>query len=268
MNIGHHSFIERSLSPITDTQNLSPPPVSDDKPELCQTVERARQELVIIYNFPLGRLPGFPSTLLFPRFERIALFHRAAFLLVHLRGDEETNRRRRKEARKKEGSEKRRNERRKKWKTKGSRSPPQVEEASRDGRLDNTWDNDRPASLLWLETLAHPRQRRGHSYTWNQFIKGRGGRERRQLWDSNFFRVYIYIYIYTHCCGPVTMPAGRLIQWMGSRDGSPRLRDRSATTADLMDDTRQAFDSRSIWKLVRIAWKVLIYGWNAYALNT
>ena len=79
---------------------------------------------------------------------------------------------------------------------------------------------------------------------------------------------YIYIYIYTHCCGPVTMPAGRLIQWMGSRDGSPRLRDRSATTADLMDDTRQAFDSRSIWKLVRIAWKVLIYGWNAYALNT
>ena len=196
MNIGHHSFIERSLSPITDTQNLSPPPVSDDKPELCQTVERARQELVIIYNFPLGRLPGFPSTLLFPRFERIALFHRAAFLLVHLRGDEETNRRRRKEARKKEGSEKRRNERRKKWKTKGSRSPPQVEEASRDGRLDNTWDNDRPASLLWLETLAHPRQRRGHSYTWNQFIKGRGGRERRQLWDSNFFRVYIYIYIY------------------------------------------------------------------------
>lgn len=77
-------------------------------------MERARQELVIIYNFPLGRLPGFPSTLLFPRFERIALFHRAAFLLVHLRGDEETNRRRRKEARKKEGSEKRRNERERK----------------------------------------------------------------------------------------------------------------------------------------------------------
>lgn len=55
--------------------------------------------------------------------------------------------------------------------------------------------------------------------------------------------------IYTHCCSPVTMP-GRLIQWMGSRDGSSSLRDRSATTSLLMDDTRQPFDSRSICELV------------------
>lgn len=118
MNIGHHAPIRSSneayhLSPIPKT-SLPPPPTSDDKPELCQTVERARQDLVIIYNFPLGR-PSFPSTLLFPRFERIAFFQ-AAFLLVHLRGDEETNRRGRKEARKKEGNEKRRNERKKKKK--------------------------------------------------------------------------------------------------------------------------------------------------------
>lgn len=105
MNIGHHAPIRSSneayhLSPPIPKTSPPPPPIPDDKPELCQTVERARQELVIIYNFPLGR-PSFPSTLLFPRFERIAFFQ-VAFLPVHLRGDEETNRRRRKEAQKKE----------------------------------------------------------------------------------------------------------------------------------------------------------------------
>ena len=149
-------------------------------------------------------------------------------------------RKRKKKKRKKE-RKKEKEKREKKWKTKGSRSPPQVEEASRDGRLDNTWDNDRPASLLgWKPSRI--RDKDGDTLT--PGINLSKDEAAVSVVNSGF---QLLSRIYTHCCSPVTMP-GRLIQWMGSRDGSSCLRDRSAATA--LDGRYATFHSRSIWKLV------------------